>query len=136
MPALRATDRRETFDVDDAQQLYAWIVPAILRFHEQLAPIYRASLMPLGQLRCWQVADMGRTEAAYPSQRWRFLAAEPITLPPDHHRSPHPRRHGPAKHLVAFHRLFEHEFRCGVYGTRSGVRAWLMSKVWYGSLLP
>lgn len=50
MPALRATDRRETFDVDDAQQLYAWIVPAILRFHEQLAPIYRASLTALGPI--------------------------------------------------------------------------------------
>ena len=49
MPAPRATDRRERFDVDDARELYAWIVPAILRFQEQLNPPYRASLSALGQ---------------------------------------------------------------------------------------
>jgi hypothetical protein len=43
MTALRATDPQEKFTVDDARELYAWIVPAILRFQGQLGPIYRAS---------------------------------------------------------------------------------------------
>ena len=42
--ALRATDPQEKFTVDDARELYAWIVPAILRFQGQLGPSYRASL--------------------------------------------------------------------------------------------
>lgn len=44
------TDLRERFDVNDARALYAWIVPAILRFQEQLNPPYRASLSALGQI--------------------------------------------------------------------------------------
>ena len=42
--AFRATDPQEKFTIDDARQLYAWIVPAILRFQDQLGPSYRASL--------------------------------------------------------------------------------------------
>ena len=40
--ALRATDPQEKFTADDARELYAWIVPAILRFQGQLGPSYRA----------------------------------------------------------------------------------------------
>jgi hypothetical protein len=47
--ALSTTDLRERFDVADARALYAWIVPAILAFQEQLNPPYRASLGALGQ---------------------------------------------------------------------------------------
>ena len=39
---LRATDPQEKFNADDARELYAWIVPAILRFQDQLGPSYRA----------------------------------------------------------------------------------------------
>ena len=42
--ALRATDPQEKFTADDARELYAWIVPAILRFQDKLGPSYRASL--------------------------------------------------------------------------------------------
>jgi hypothetical protein len=42
--ALRATDPQEKFNADDARELYAWIVPAILRFQDQLGPSYRARL--------------------------------------------------------------------------------------------
>ena len=48
--ALRPTDPRERFDVNDARKLYAWIVPAILKFQEELAPQYRESLGALGQV--------------------------------------------------------------------------------------
>jgi hypothetical protein len=48
LDAPRTTDLRERFDVGDARALYAWIVPAILRFQEQLNPPYRASLSALG----------------------------------------------------------------------------------------
>ena len=51
MTSLRATDPHEKFTVDDARELYAWIVPAILRFEEQLAPSYRASLSSLGGIK-------------------------------------------------------------------------------------
>ena len=40
---LRATDPQEKFNADYARKLYAWIVPAILKFHDQLGPSYRAS---------------------------------------------------------------------------------------------
>ena len=30
--SLRATDPQEKFDADSARELYAWIVPAILKF--------------------------------------------------------------------------------------------------------
>jgi hypothetical protein len=46
--ALRATDPQEKFTVDDARELFAWIVPAILRFQGQLGPSYRASLNARG----------------------------------------------------------------------------------------
>ena len=46
--SLRATDPEEKFNAADARELYAWIVPAILRFQGQLAPSYRASLDALG----------------------------------------------------------------------------------------
>jgi hypothetical protein len=42
--ALSATDPQEKFTVGDARALYAWIVPAILRFQGKLGPSYRASL--------------------------------------------------------------------------------------------
>ena len=42
--AFRATDPQEKFTINDARELYAWIVPAILRFQDQLGPSYRASL--------------------------------------------------------------------------------------------
>ena len=42
--AHRATDLQEKFTSDDARELYAWIVPAILRFQGQLGPSYRASV--------------------------------------------------------------------------------------------
>ena len=42
--ALRATAPQEKFTIDDARELYSWIVPAILRFQGQLGPSYRASL--------------------------------------------------------------------------------------------
>jgi hypothetical protein len=48
--ALRANDRHETFDVNDARNLYAWLVPAILKFQKELAPQYRESLGALGQV--------------------------------------------------------------------------------------
>ena len=47
--SLRATDQQEKFHTGDARELYAWIVPAILKFHGQLGPSYRASLNALGQ---------------------------------------------------------------------------------------
>lgn len=40
---LRATDPQEKFNADDARELYVWIVPAILKFQDQLGPSYRAS---------------------------------------------------------------------------------------------
>jgi hypothetical protein len=48
--ALGATDPQEKFTVDDARELYAWIVPAILRFQGQLGPLYRASLNARGAI--------------------------------------------------------------------------------------
>ena len=33
--SLRATDPQEKFDADSARELYAWIVPAILKFRER-----------------------------------------------------------------------------------------------------
>jgi hypothetical protein len=42
--AFRATDPQAEFTIDDARELYAWIVPAILRFQSQIGPSYRASL--------------------------------------------------------------------------------------------
>jgi hypothetical protein len=40
--SLRATDPQEKFDADDARELYAWIVPATLKFQGELDPLYRA----------------------------------------------------------------------------------------------
>ena len=50
LTAFRATDPQEKFTLDDARELYAWIVPAILKFQGELAPLYRASLNALGQV--------------------------------------------------------------------------------------
>ena len=36
--AFHATDPQEKFTIDDARQLYAWIVPAILRFQKSNRP--------------------------------------------------------------------------------------------------
>lgn len=47
--SLRATDPQEKFNVGDARELYAWIVPAILKFQGQLDPSYRARLNALGR---------------------------------------------------------------------------------------
>jgi hypothetical protein len=49
--SLRATDPQEKFHTGDARELYAWIVPAILKFQEQLDPSYRVSLDALGLSR-------------------------------------------------------------------------------------
>jgi hypothetical protein len=49
--ASQATDARPRFSVDDARELYTWIVPALLNFEEKLAPEYRASLNALGSVR-------------------------------------------------------------------------------------
>ena len=46
--SFQAMDRQEKFTLDDARELYAWIVPAILRFQGQLGPSYRVSLDALG----------------------------------------------------------------------------------------
>lgn len=46
----RAANPRDRFDLNDARELYAWIVPALLKFHEELAPTYRTSLETLGQV--------------------------------------------------------------------------------------
>src|SRR5262245_41764136 len=46
----RTAEPRDRFDVTDARELYAWIVPALLKFHGELAPSYRASLGALGQV--------------------------------------------------------------------------------------
>jgi hypothetical protein len=46
----RTADPRDRFDVNEARELYAWIVPALLKFHGELAPSYRASLGTLGQV--------------------------------------------------------------------------------------
>jgi hypothetical protein len=48
--ALRATDPQERFNVEDARELYAWIVPTILSFHDELCPSYRAGLNALGSV--------------------------------------------------------------------------------------
>jgi hypothetical protein len=48
--SLRPTDPQEKFNTGDARELYAWIVPAILRFQGQLGPSYRASLDALGSV--------------------------------------------------------------------------------------
>jgi hypothetical protein len=42
--SLRATDSQEKFNVRDARELYAWIVPAILKFQGRLNSSYRASI--------------------------------------------------------------------------------------------
>ena len=47
--SLRATDPQQKFNAGDARELYAWIVPAILKFQGQLGPPYRASLNDLGR---------------------------------------------------------------------------------------
>ena len=47
--SLRATDPQQKFNVGDARELYAWIVPAILKFQGQLDPSYRARLNALGR---------------------------------------------------------------------------------------
>ena len=47
---LRGPDPQEKFTVDDARELFAWIVPAILRFQGQLDPPYRASLNAQGRI--------------------------------------------------------------------------------------
>jgi hypothetical protein len=46
--SLRVTDPQEKFNAADARELYAWIVPAVLKFQGQLGPSYRASLDALG----------------------------------------------------------------------------------------
>ena len=48
MTSLQATDPQEKFNTGDARELYAWIVPAILKFQGQLDPLYRVSLDALG----------------------------------------------------------------------------------------
>ena len=48
--SLRATDPQQKFNVGDARELYAWIVPAILKFQGQLDPLYRVSLDALGSV--------------------------------------------------------------------------------------
>ena len=47
--SLGATDPQEKFNAGDARELYAWIVPAILKFQGQLGPSYRPSLNALGR---------------------------------------------------------------------------------------
>jgi len=42
--ALRTTDPQDKFNADDARNLYACIVPAILEFQGELGTLYRASL--------------------------------------------------------------------------------------------
>ncbi len=51
LAAFRATGPREKFGVEDARELYTWIVPTILKFEEGLGPEYRASLNSLGSAR-------------------------------------------------------------------------------------
>ena len=58
--ALRATAPQEKFTADDARELYAWIVPAILRFQGQLGPSYRASLNARGAV---ETLESGTGEA-------------------------------------------------------------------------
>jgi len=48
--ASRTTEPKERFNIDDARELYTWIVPAILKFEEGLAPEYRESLNALGSV--------------------------------------------------------------------------------------
>jgi hypothetical protein len=48
--SLRATDLHEKFNAGDARELYAWIVPAVLKFQGQLLPTYRDSLDALGPI--------------------------------------------------------------------------------------
>jgi hypothetical protein len=50
LTAIRSPDPQKKFDVDDARELYAWVVPAILGFQGALAPIYRVSLNALGPI--------------------------------------------------------------------------------------
>jgi hypothetical protein len=50
LTALQTTDPQEKFNADDARALYTWIIPAILKFEEKLAPMYRASLNALGSV--------------------------------------------------------------------------------------
>ena len=47
--SLRPTDPQEKFNTGDARELYAWIVPAILKFQGHLDPSYRARLDTLGR---------------------------------------------------------------------------------------
>ena len=47
--SLGAADPQQKFNVGDARELYAWIVPAILKFQGQLDPSYRARLDTLGR---------------------------------------------------------------------------------------
>jgi len=48
--ASQTTEPKEKFNIESARELYTWIVPAILRFEERLAPKYRASLNALGSV--------------------------------------------------------------------------------------
>ena len=47
---LQNTDPRGKFDVSNARELYAWIVPAILRFQEALSAENRTELNSRGQI--------------------------------------------------------------------------------------
>jgi hypothetical protein len=50
MSALRTTGPQGKFDIDDARELYGWLVPAILKFQGELSPLYRGNLNALGQV--------------------------------------------------------------------------------------
>ncbi len=60
--SLRPTDPQKKFDADDARELYAWIVPAVLKFQGGLSPQYRARLNGLGPV------DKLMSNPASPSQ--------------------------------------------------------------------
>jgi hypothetical protein len=49
MSALRTTGPQGRFDIEDAHELYGWLVPTILKFQAELSPQYRGSLNALGQ---------------------------------------------------------------------------------------
>jgi hypothetical protein len=47
---LGTADLQERFSIEDARELYRWIVPAILNFEGKLAPEYRVGLKALGSI--------------------------------------------------------------------------------------
>jgi hypothetical protein len=60
----RTTDPQERFSVDDARELYTWIVPAVLKFEEKLTPEYRVNLNALGSVRQSSRAHKARTSGS------------------------------------------------------------------------